>query len=103
MQLLLFDSQGFQGCKYFIVDNDYSTINNLLYNLDKFNKKGNNLSLASLKFSIETSHKLKEREISKLTDTAKDFFHLLAEFSKVNNLSKEMTVLMLDDEIQEIY
>ena len=37
-QLLLFDSEGFQGFKSFIVDNDYSTINKFLYNLDKFNK-----------------------------------------------------------------
>ena len=102
-QLLLFDSKGFQGFQYFIVDNDYWTINKLLYNLDKFNKKDNNLSLASLKFSTETYHKLKEREISKLTDTAKDFFHLLAETAKVNDLSKEMTVLMLFDVIQEIF
>ena len=49
-QLLLFDSKRFQGFQYFIVDNDYSTINKLLHNLDKFNKKDNNLSLASLKF-----------------------------------------------------
>ena len=56
-----------------------------------------------MKFSIETYHKLKEREISKLTHTAKDFFHLLAKFVKVNNLSKEMTVLMFVDEIQKIY
>ena len=99
-QLLLFDSKGFQGFKYFIVDGHYSTINRLLYNLDKFNKRDNNLNLASPKFSIETYYKLKEREISKLTETAKDFFHLLAEFAKVNNLSKEMTVLMLVHEIQ---
>ena len=50
-QLLLFDSKRFQGFKYFIVDNDYSTINKLLYNLDKFNKKDNNLSVASLIFN----------------------------------------------------
>ena len=56
-----------------------------------------------MKFSVETYHKLKEREISKLTDTAKDFFHLLAELTRVNNLLKEMTVLMLVDVIQEIY
>ena len=102
-QLLLFDSEGFQGFKYFIVDNGYSTKTKLLYISDKFNKRDNNLSLASLKFSINTYHKLKEREISKLTDTAKDFLHLLAEFVKVNNLSEDVTVLMLIDEIQEIY
>ena len=41
--------------------------------------------------------------MSRLTDTAKDFFHLPAKFTKVNNLSKEMTVIMLVDKIQEIY
>ena len=79
---LLFDSQGSPGFKYFIVDNDYLTINKLPYNLDKFNKKDNNLSLASLKFSIEAYYKLKKWEISKLTDTAKDFSHLPTEFVK---------------------
>ena len=38
-ELLLFDRQGFQGLKYFIIDNDKATINKLLYNLNKFNKK----------------------------------------------------------------
>ena len=102
-QLLLFDSDGFQAFKYFIVDNDYSTMNTLLYNLEKFNKKDNNSSLASFKFSTETYHKLKEREISTLTDTGKDFFHLLAEFAKENNLSKGMTLIRLVDKVQEIY
>ena len=56
-----------------------------------------------MKFSIETCHKLKEREISKLTDTTKDLFHLLPEFAKVNNLSKEITVLIIVNKIQEFY
>ena len=38
-------------------------------------------------------------ETSKLAD----FFHLLAEFVKVNNLLNEITVVLVDDEIQEIY
>ena len=103
MELLLFDSQGFQGLKYFIIDNVEPTINKLLYDLNKFNKKDKTMNLVSLKFSIETYHKLEKSEISKLTDTAKDFFHLLAEFAKVNNLPNEMTVVLVDDKIQEIY
>ena len=46
---------------------------------------------------------MKKNKISKLTDTAKDFFHLLAELAKVNNLPNEMTVVLVDDKIQEIY
>ena len=98
----LFDSQGFQGFKYFIVDNDYPTINKLLYNLNKFNRKDNKINLVSLIFSSKIFHKLKRNELSKLTETARDFFHLLVEFAKVNNLTNEMTVIMMDDEVQEL-
>ena len=85
MELLLFDSQRFQGLKYFLIDNDEPTINKLLYNLKKFNKKDKTVNLVSLKFLIETNQKLKTNKISKSTDAAKDFFHLLAEFAKGNN------------------
>ena len=94
-ELFLFDSEGFQGFKYFIADNDYPTINKLLYNLNKFNKKDNKIDLVSLKFSSKIYHKL--------TETARNFFQLLAEFTKVNNLTNEMTVIMMDDEVQELY
>ena len=101
-KLFLLDSEGFQGFKYFIVDNDYPTINKLLYNLNKFNKKDNKISLVSPKFSPKI-YKLKRNELSKLTETARDFFHLLAEFAKGNNLTNEITVIMMDDEVQELY
>ena len=61
------------------------------------------MSLVSLKCSIQTYHKFKKNEISKLTGTAEDFFHLLAKFAKVNNLSNEMTAVIVNDELQEIY
>ena len=102
-EVFLFDSEGFQGFKYFIVDNDYPTINKLLYNLNKFNKKDNKINLVCLEFSPKIYHKLKRNELSKLTETARDFFHLLVEFAKVNNLTNEMTVIMMDDEVQELY
>ena len=91
----LFDSEGFQGFKYFIADNDYPTINKLLYNLNKFNKKDNKIDLVSLKFSSKIYHKL--------TETARNFFQLSAEFTKVNNLTNEMTIIMMDNEVQELY
>ena len=80
-ELFLFDSEGFEGLKNFILDYDYPTINKLLYNLNKFSKKDNKINLVSLKFSLEIYHKLKRNELSKLTEIARDFFHLLAEFA----------------------
>ena len=89
--------------KFFITDDDEAIINKLLYNLSKFNKKDKNVKIISLKFSVDAYRKLKKNEISRLTDTAKDFFHLLSEFARVNNLTHEMTVAMVDDELQELY
>ena len=51
----------------------------------------------------QTKKKTKKSKISRLTDTAKDFFHLLNEFAWVSNLAHEMTVVMVDDELQELY
>ena len=38
--------------------------------------------------------------MSKLTDTAKDLFHLLSEFSKYHNV-KEMTLYAVDGQLRE--
>ena len=102
-ELLLFDSKGLEGLKFFIIDDDEGIIHKLLYNLNKFNKKDKNMKLVSLKFSVDAYHKLKKNEMSKLRDTAKDFFHLLSKFVRVNNLAHEMKVVMVDDEFQELY
>ena len=102
-ELLLFVIEGFEGLELFIIDDDEAIINKLLYNLNKLNKNDKNVKLVSLKFSVDAYHKLKKNEISRLTDTAKDFFHLLGEFARVNKLTHEMTVLMVDDELQELY
>ena len=74
-----------------------------MYNLNKFNKKDNKINLVSLQFSPKMYHKLKRNELSKLTEMGRDFFHLLAEFGKVNNLTNEITIIMMDDEVEESY
>ena len=73
--LLLFDS--------FIIDNDLSVIDTLLFNLQEFNKKDSKINLVSLTFSIESYQKIKEKSLKNLTDTAKDLLHLLSEFRKL--------------------
>ena len=47
--------------------------------------------------------KKNNNKISRLTDTAKDFFHLLNKFAWVSNLAHEVTVVVVDDELQELY
>ena len=83
--LLLFDSLGLDGFKFFIVDNDENIIDELLNNFRKckvsiMNQK---LTLCTMKFSINNWEKLAYTKNKKLTDTAQFFFHLLTEFSKL--------------------
>ena len=100
--LLFFDSFGFKGLRYFIIDNDRSVINKLFYNLNNFNKKDKKVNLISLKFSLSTYKKLKEWEILELRDTAKDFFHLLYEFARLNKVKNELTVVLVDNPLQKL-
>ena len=87
--LLLFDSFGFTGFKQFIVDNDLDMMDKMLFNLQKFNKKDSKIKLVSLTFSIGSYQKTKGKSLNNLTNTAKDFFHLLSEFGKLKKQKKK--------------
>lgn len=101
--VFFFYGYGFKAFKYFVIDNDAAIINKIFYNLNKFNKKGNKITIISLKFFIEAHHKLKEKEIDKLTNTTKDFSHLLSEFGKVNSVSNEVAIYMVGNALQKKY
>ena len=100
--LLLFDSFEFVGFKQFIVDNDKNIIDKMLFSLEEFNKKDVKINFVSLTFSIESYKKIKEKSLDNLTNAAKDFFHLLSEFGKLKKQKKEMKVILLDDQFQEL-
>ena len=55
--LLLFDNFGFAGFKKIVIDNDLSVIDELLFSLQKFNKKDSKINLVSLTFSTESTKK----------------------------------------------
>ena len=96
---MLFDSFDFTGFKQFIVDDDKNKIDKMLFNLEKFNKKDTKVNLVSLTFSIEPYKKIKEKSLDNLTNTAKDFFHLLSEFGKLKKQKKEMKIILLNDQL----
>ena len=74
----------------------------MLFNLEKFNKKATKINLGSLTFSIKSYEKIKEKSLDNLTNTAKDFFHVLSEFGKIKKQKKEMKFILLDDQFQEL-
>ena len=73
----------------------------MLFNLQKFNKKESKINLVLLTFSIESYQKIKEKYLKNLTDTAKDFFHLLSEFWKLKHQKKEVKIVSLDDQLHD--
>ena len=74
----------------------------MLFTLQKFNKKDSKINLVSLTFSIQSYQKMKEKSLKNLTDTAKDFFHLLSKFGKLKKQKQEMKIVLLDDQLQEL-
>ena len=82
-KLLLFDSLGLTGFKYFIVDNDETTIHKLLYNFSSCKVKEEKLTLCSLELSLIGWEKLKHSEKEKLTDTAQNFFPFIDRICKI--------------------
>ena len=99
--LFLFEGFGFAAFKEFIVDNDINIVDKLLFNLKKFDKKDTKINLVSLTCSVENYRKIKEKNQEKLTNTAKDFFHLLSEFGKLKKRNNEAKIIVLDDQLQE--
>ena len=61
----------------------------MLFNLEKLNKKDTKINLVSLTFSIQSYKKIKEKSLDNLTDTVKDFFHLLSKFGKLRKQDKK--------------
>ena len=73
----------------------------MLFNFNKNNKKDTKIYLVSLTFSIESYKKRKEKSLDNLTNTAKDFFHLLSESGKLKKQNKETKIILLDDQLQD--
>ena len=99
--LLLFDSLGLEGFKFFIVDNDENIIDELLYNFKKWKITNQKITLCTMKFSTNNWEKLVHTKKEQLTDTAQNVFHLLNEFSKLKR-TNEMNILIVEHPVQEI-
>ena len=59
--------------KYFVVDNDESITDKMLYNFSSYKVKEEKLTPGSLKFFAINWEKLKPSEKEKLRDTAQNF------------------------------
>ena len=101
--LLLFDSHGLEGFKYFIVDNDERIIDELLYNFKncKIDEANLKVKLCTMTFDSTIWEKLSHQKNSQLTETATNFFHLLYQFAKLKK-SNKMNIIIIENNLQEL-
>ena len=100
--LFLFDSLGLDGFKIFVVNNQETVINELLYNFKRCESQSNNkLTLCSMKFCVKTWRKMSQKTKSQLTETAQNLFHLLEQFAKLKQ-SQCMNILILENRVQNL-
>ena len=92
-ELFLFDSESFEGFKFFIKSDElqimikYCAVSNISI------KEKNKINLMTVQFSLLNYGKLKEKELKSLTTTAQDLLHLLAEFAEYNHVKDEMKLV----------
>ena len=100
--LFLFNSLGLDGFKVFVVNNQETVINKLLYDLKRCQSKSNKrLTLCSMKFCINTWRKMSQKTKSQLTETAQNLFHLMEQFAKLKN-SQCMNITILENRVQDL-
>ena len=83
--LLLFDTLGLEGLKFFIVDNNKKIKDELLFNFNKCKVSLTNqkLTLCTMKFSINTWEKLAHTKKEQINDTAQNFYSFISAICKV--------------------
>ena len=100
--LFLFNSLGLDGFKVFVVNNQETVINELLYDFKRCESKSNKrLTLCSMKFCVDTWQKMSQKTKSQLTETAQNLFHLMEQFAKLKN-SQCMNIIILENRVQDL-
>ena len=98
----MFGSLGLDGFKIFVVNNQETVINELLYNFKRCEAQSNKkLTLCSMKFCVNTWQKMSQKTKSQLTETAQNLFHLLEQFAKLKQ-SQCMNILILENRVQNL-
>ena len=87
-RIFLFDSFSFEGFKEFILQDDQKVLNKILYAIEKCNKKGNKITLITLRFSMKEYEKIKT--MSRFSETTIELLHLMNEYGKSINLKRKL-------------
>ena len=96
----MFDSYGVVDLENFLIEDDQTIINKILFVLEKMKLTNNKLTLVRTTFSYPGFKNLIGKELNRFSPVAKDFFHFIDEFAKLNNIKSKVAIHMLKDQIQ---
>ena len=82
------------------MQDDKKILNKILFGIEKLKRKDNKITLITLKFSMKEYEKIKND--SRLSPTAIDWLHLIREFGKLHGIKDEVTIHLVDDQLQKL-
>ena len=80
--------------KNFVIQDDKKLINKIFFGLEK-------LKLGDGTFSRSNFERLMEKELGKLSKTAKDVFYFFEKYGKLHNICNNVHVYILENHIQK--
>ena len=102
-KLMLFDSLGLDGFKFFIEENNEKIFDELFFSFKKckISLTDQTLTLCEMKFSVDSWENMTHTKKEQLTETAQNFFHLLQQFAKLKK-TNDMSILILEQPVQNL-
>ena len=102
-KLMLFDSLGLDGFKFFIEENNEKIFNELFFSFKKckISLTDQTLTLCEMIFSVGSWENMTHTKKEQLTETAQNFFHLLQQFAKLKK-TNDMSILILEQPVQNL-
>ena len=99
--LFFFDSFGSYSLFNFVVTNDLEVFNKVIPGqFGQTFKQDNKITLLKWSFKLKNYEKLRQKELNKLSSTAKYFFKFLFEFGKHKKVKNTVKVVTVDNNLQ---
>ena len=100
--IFFLDSNGIEGLKHFIIQDDRQIVDKILIGIEKMDRTDDKITLCKIKFNLGACKHLTEDEINYLSDTARNFFYFIQAFRIKLKLRGFVNIWMVEDRLQDL-
>ena len=100
--LSCFDSFGIDGLKSFIIHDDESVEQKILFGIEKVTRTDSKITLVNIKFLMNVCKNLNKVEIDHLSDTARDFLNFIQSFGNKLKVLDFVNLWMVEEPIHSL-